>query len=204
MPELANAFNRAGIAWRCINGLLGLDYTPEISVTDENTVKRPEAEKTWGEIGEWVQAASVKVALRYSRFGFLGNNYSGMLDLYSDYTMLQAQIGIHIEVLEMCDLNRMLETVTTDEIEEKKREIEEFFVISDDISADPLAKKPTQEQLDWSARVAAAQEKMVKEYDLDALAYYYHRSGGHRCTDYDDWQHTDTCKIQKEPGFLHG
>lgn len=120
----------------------------------------------------------MKATLRYCRFGFLGNNYSGMLDLYSDYTMLQAQTGIHIEVLEMCDLNRMLEAVTEEAVEAKKKEIEEFFIISDDVSVDPLAKKPTPEQLDWSARVAAAQEKMVEEFDLDALAYYYHGAPG--------------------------
>ncbi len=173
-PETANAFNRAGIAYRCVNGLLGMDYTPEISVTDENTAKRPEAKRAWKEIKEWVQAASVKAALQYCRFGFLGNNYSGMLDLYSDYTMLQAQTGIHIELLEMCDLDRMLRSVTDEETAQKRKEIEEFFVISDDVSADPLAKKPTEEQLNWSARVAAAQEKLVKEYNLDGLAYYYH------------------------------
>ena len=174
VPELSNAFNRAGIKFRCINGLLGLNYTPEISVTNENTENRPEAIKAWKEIEEYVLAAKVKAALSHCRFGFLGNNYSGMLDLYSDYTMLQAQTGIHIELLEMCDLNRMLEQVTEEQVEEKKKEIEEFFIISDDVSADPLAKKPTKEQLDWSARVAVAQEMMVKEYDLDGLAYYYH------------------------------
>lgn len=174
VPELSNAFNRAGIKFRCINGLLGLNYTPEISVTNENTENRPEAQKAWKEIKEYVLAAKVKASLSHCRFGFLGNNYSGMLDLYSDYTMLQAQTGIHIELLEMCDLNRMLESVTEEQVEEKKKEIEEFFVISDDVSADPLAKKPTKEQLDWSARVAAAQEMLVKEYNLDGLAYYYH------------------------------
>ena len=101
-----------------------------------------------------------------------------MLDLYSDFTMFQAQTGAHVEILEMCDLNRMLETVTEEEVAEKKKEIEEFFIISDDISADPLAKKPTPEQLDWSARVAVAQEKLVKEYNLDGLAYYYHGAPG--------------------------
>lgn len=178
VPELTNAFHRAGIACRCINGLLGMSDTPEISVTDENTAERPEAKRAWKEIGEWVQAAEVKAALQYCRFGFLGNNYSGMLDLYSDFTMIQAQTGAHIELLEMCDLDRMLREVTEEETEEKKREIEEFFVISDDISADPLAKKPTKEQIDWSARVAAAQERLVKEYDLDGLAYYYHGAPG--------------------------
>lgn len=174
VPEIANAFQRSGIAYRCVNGLLGMDYTPKISVTDENTKMRPEAQRAWKEIREWVQAAEVKAALQYCRFGFLGNNYSGMLDLYSDFTMIQAQTGAHIELLEMCDLDRMMEMVTEEEIEAKEREIAEFFVISDDVSADPLAKKPTREQLSWSAKVAAAQEKMVKEYDLDGLAYYYH------------------------------
>lgn len=178
VPELANAFNRAGIKYRQVNGLLGLDYTPEISVTDENTAERPEAIKAWQKIGEWVDAAKVKAALQHCRFGFLGNNYNGMLDLYSDFTMFSAQTGAHVEILEMCDLNRMLETVTNEEVEEKKKEIEKFFIISDDVSADPLAKKPTPEQLEWSARVAVAQEKLVKEFNLDGLAYYYHGAPG--------------------------
>lgn len=178
VPEIANAFHRAGIGYRCINGLLGMDATPEISAADENTAKRPEAKRAWKEIGEWVQAAGVKAALPYCRFGFLGNNYSGMLDLYSDFTMIQAQTGAHVELLEMCDLNRMMKAVTEEEINEKRKEIEEFFIVSDDVSADPLARKPSKEQLDWSAKVAAAQERLVKEYDLDGLAYYYHGSKG--------------------------
>ena len=38
------------------------DYTPEISVTDENTANRPEAIRAWQKIGEWVDAAKVKAA----------------------------------------------------------------------------------------------------------------------------------------------
>jgi L-arabinose isomerase len=176
VPELSNAFERAGIPYHCVNGLLGLNYTPEISVTDENTADMPQAIAAWEQINEWVKAAAVKATLRRSRFGFLGNNYSGMLDLYSDYTMLQAETGIHIELLEMCDLNRSLQNVTDEDVSHKTKEIQDFFVISDDSSADPLAKKPTPEQLEWSARVAAAQEKMVREFNLDGLAYYYHGS----------------------------
>ncbi len=174
VPELTNAFNRAGISCKIVNGLLGMDHTPEISLTDENTADRPEAKRAWEQISQWVAAASVKAGLRGSRFGFLGGNYCGMLDMYSDFTMFQGQTGAHVEILEMCDLNRQLESVTEAEVNEKKREIEEFFIIPDGKSADPMAKKPTPEQLDWSARVAVAQEKLVKEYDLDALCYYYH------------------------------
>ncbi len=174
VPEFANAFNRAGITYSIINGLLGLDQTPEISLANEVTVNRPEAIKAWQEIKEWVLAASVKAGLSHSRIGFLGNNYSGMLDMYSDYTMVQSQTGVHIEILEMCDLEEMLLLVTEDEILEKEKELKEFFVISDDVSADPLAKKPTKEQISWSAKVAAAQERLILKYDLDGLTYYYH------------------------------
>lgn len=178
VPEMTNAFNRSGIDCHIINGLLGLDYTPEISMTDENTASRPEAVRAWKQIEEWVLAASVKSGLSNARFGFLGNTFNGMLDMYSDFTMFQGQTGAHLEVLEMCDLNRMLETVTEEEVEAKKEEITEFFIISEDSPSDPLAQKPTPEQLEWSAKVAVAQEKLVKEYDLDALTYYYHGAPG--------------------------
>ena len=178
VPELTNAFHRAGITSYVVNGLLGLRETPSISLTDEVTQERPEAVKAWKQIEEWILAAKVKRNLQGSRFGFLGNTYSGMLDMYSDFTMFQAQTGAHVQILEMCDLDRMLKEVTDREVGEKLKEIGEFFVISEKSSSDPLAKKPTSEQLEWSARVAAAQERLVKEFNLDALTYYYHGAPG--------------------------
>ncbi|WP_135548257.1 L-fucose/L-arabinose isomerase family protein [Paenibacillus cymbidii] len=178
VPELANALNRAGIAFRVVNGLLGLDETPAISLADEATADRPEAIRAWREIGEWARAASVPRTLRHARFGFLGNTYSGMLDMYSDFTMIQAQTGLHVEVLEMCDLDRMLRDVTEADVREKLDEVRAMFAISGDSPSDPIARKPTDEQLDWSCRVAAAQEKLVRAYDLDALSYYYHGAPG--------------------------
>ncbi len=92
VPEIANAFNRPGIAFRVVNGLLGLDYTPVGSLTNEVTNQRWEAKRAWRKNTEWIRAASVVRTLRSSRFGFLGNTYSsGMLDLYSDFTLLQAK-----------------------------------------------------------------------------------------------------------------
>lgn len=183
VPELSNAFHRAGIAYRVVNGLLGLTKTPEISMTDEVTSERPEAIRAWEQIKEWVLAAKVKRNLQGARFGFLGNTYSGMLDMYSDFTMLQGQTGAHLQVLEMCDLDRHLQTVTEEEIAEKRKEIEAFFTISEDAAADPLAQKPTEEQLNWSAKIAVAQEKLVEEFDLDALTYYYHGAPGNHYED---------------------
>ncbi|HEX5692009.1 MAG TPA: hypothetical protein VFX76_18470, partial [Roseiflexaceae bacterium] len=82
-PELANTFNRAGLPFRVVNGLLGLEATPEISLADEVTDGRPEAIRAWREIEGWARAAGVKRTLQHSRFGFLGNTYGGMLDMYS-------------------------------------------------------------------------------------------------------------------------
>ncbi|MDQ0921116.1 L-fucose/L-arabinose isomerase family protein [Paenibacillus sp. V4I5] len=178
VPEFANVFNRAGIPFRVVNGVLGLDYTPAISLTNEVTHKRPEAVRAWREIEEWVKAAGVPRTLQHSRFGFLGNTYSGMLDMYSDFTMISAQTGLHVEVLEMCDLDRMLREVTPQEVKAKLAEVHEMFQISGDSPSDPIAKRPTDEQLEWSCKVAAAQEKLVRAYDLDALSYYYHGAPG--------------------------
>ncbi|NQX57806.1 L-fucose/L-arabinose isomerase family protein [Paenibacillus qinlingensis] len=178
VPEFANVFNRAGIPFRVVNGMLGLDYTPAISLTDEVTRERREAVCAWKEIEEWVRAAGVPRTLQHSRFGFLGNTYSGMLDMYSDFTMISAQTGLHVEVLEMCDLDRMLREVTPQDVKQKLDELQDMFQISGDSPSDPIAKKPTKEQLEWSCRVAAAQEKLVRAYDLDALSYYYHGAPG--------------------------
>jgi L-arabinose isomerase len=174
VPELTNALHRAGIRCRVVNGLLGLEENPAEAVADEVSAHRPEARRAWEEIGQYIGAAGVGRALRGARFGFLGNNYSGMLDLYSDFTMVQAQTGIHVDVLEMCDLDQMLARVTQEEREEKRRQVRAMFQISGDSDADPLARKPTQAQMDWSCLVAAAQEKLVRACGLDALAYYYH------------------------------
>lgn len=178
VPEFSNAFNRAGIPFRVVNGLLGLDHTPAESMTNEATHDRKEAQRAWKEIEEWVRAASIPRTLQHSRFGFLGNTYSGMLDMYSDFTMIQAQTGLHVEVLEMCDLDRMLQAITSEQIKNKLEEVHEMFRISGDSPSEPIARKPTDDQLEWTCKVAAAQEKLVREYDLDALTYYYHGAPG--------------------------
>ncbi|MEI7026045.1 hypothetical protein [Paenibacillus sp. y28] len=51
-----------------------------------------------------------------------------------------------------------------------------MFEISGDSPADPIAKQPSAQQLEWSCRVAVAQERLVRERSLDALTYYYHGS----------------------------
>jgi L-arabinose isomerase len=177
-PEFANTFNRAGMPFRVVNGLLGLRATPDISLADEVTYQRPEAVRAWREIEAWARAAGVKRTLQHSRFGFLGNTYSGMLDMYSDFAMIQAQTGLHVEMLEIGDLARLLADVSPQDVAAKRAEVLDMFEISGDSPSDPIARRPTDEQMEWSCRVAAAQEKLAREFDLDALAYYYHGAPG--------------------------
>ena len=179
IPEISNAFNRSGIVFRSVNGLLGLDHTPAFAKADENTSNRPEAIKAWKDIEDWCMAATVKRTLSHARFGFLGGYYSGMLDMYSDLTMLQAQTGIDVEILEMSDLDAYLQSVNNDDTEKMLETINTFFEISGDSPSDPIAKAPTKDQLDWAARIAAAQEKMVLDRDLDSISFYYHGRNDH-------------------------
>ncbi|MCY0888285.1 MAG: L-fucose/L-arabinose isomerase family protein [Alicyclobacillaceae bacterium] len=178
VPEISYAFHRANIPFRVVNGLLGMDDTPGISLTNEVTRRRPEAQSAWLQIRDWIKAASVVRNFRRGNFGFLGNTYNGMLDMYSDFTLIQAKLGIHVEILEMCDLNELLRTVTEEEVRLKLEETQELFEISEEVPADPIAKKPSAEQLRWSAKIAVAQEKLVVSRNLDALAYYYHGTTG--------------------------
>lgn len=180
VPEIANAFIRAGIPFRVVSGLLGLNKTPDISLADEMTDQHPEAIAAWKEIEDWVHAAGVVRTLKTGRMGFLGHTYPGMLDMYSDFTVIQSQTGMYVEILEMCDLARIVTRVSEAEKKKKLDEVKQMFVISEDSPSDPLAKKPREDQLDWSCTVAVAQEKMAREFDLDALTYYYRGDNGNK------------------------
>src|SRR5579859_6573569 len=94
VPEIACAFVRAGIPWNMISGTLFDDP------------------RAWGEIRAWCAAAAVAREVRDARIGFLGHTYPGMLDMYTDFTMAHAQLGSHIELLEMDDLQQRVTAVT--------------------------------------------------------------------------------------------
>jgi L-arabinose isomerase len=169
VPEISGALARAAIPFRQVTGML--EPEPDVSSPSE---------LAWAEIKEWCEAAQVVRALRRSHLGYLGHPYPGMLDMYSDFTQHQAQLGTHIEVLEMCDLDARVSAATEAEIVRKGEETRRIFEISEDSPSDPLAKKPTPEQMDWACRVAVGLDHLVEDFDLDGLAYYYRGVGGNR------------------------
>src|SRR5207245_1072096 len=102
-------------------------------------------------------------ALRTSRIGVLGHTYPGMLDMYTDPTMVTAQTGAHIEILEMCDLDRCVSAAGDGEVAAKLAIAREIFTL-ENVDAG---------QLEWAARVAAGLDRLVADFDLQALTYYY-------------------------------
>ena len=178
VPEIKNALDRAGIGSRIVNGLLGMETSHPGAAADEVTAHRPEAVRAWKEIGQYAAAAGVKRAMAASVFGFLGGNYPGMLDLYSDFTLLQKTFGLQVAPLELCELSACLEGVSRAETEEKLAEIGRVFRIEGASPSDQIAGAPDPEALLWAARMSCAEEKLAERAGMDALAYYYHGEGG--------------------------
>jgi L-arabinose isomerase len=151
VPEISNAFERADIPFNVVSGMLYED------------------EEAWREIEEWCRAANAVRTLRGSRFGFLGHTYPGMLDMYSDFTMHHAQLGLHVEILEMDDLKDHVDNAPDAAVAAKAEEARETL---------ELDESGAEETLDWAARVSAGLDGLVEEAGLDALAYYYRGTNG--------------------------
>ena len=137
-------------------------------------VDDPIAEK---EISRWCDIAKVLHDLKRARIGHFGHPIEHMLDMQTDHTALTAAFGCHIVQTEADELLKLEETVTEEEIENKKIEILNLFDTPDPKS-DPITEKLTENDLQVAARVAVALDKFVNAYNLDGLAYYYEGQGG--------------------------
>jgi L-arabinose isomerase len=145
LPEMANAFRRCGIDTRSVSGYL-------------------EEDAAWTKIASWVRAAGVRGALRHGRHGLLGHLYPGMLDVATDLTSVPAQLGGHIEVLELDDLRVRVENVTEAETDSRVALAREIFDIDASVVEDDLR---------WGARVSVGLDRLVEDFALDSLAYYH-------------------------------
>ena len=158
VPEIAGALTRARIPYSTVTGTLA------------------DGDAAWIALRQWLDAARAVHDLRTARIGFLGHTYPGMLDMYSDLTQVQAQTGAHVEVLEIDDLVARVESAALDAIERKHDEIEEVFDLAEP-GSDPIAAEITPEIFDWSARVAVGLDRLVDDFELDGLTYYYRGVG---------------------------
>ena len=150
VPEIANVFQRAGIKFHQITGVLHHD---------------PEA---WTEIEEWVEAAKVANIMAHNRLGAMGHYYSGMLDIYTDITLQLAIFGGHIEIIEVDELSALRREISESAIINRVSEFHQRFDIQADCSDYELAR---------AAKTSLALDKLVEKYDLGSLAYYYKGTG---------------------------
>jgi L-arabinose isomerase len=150
VPEIANVFNRTGIKFNQVTGMLHHD------------------EECWNEIKEWVEAAKVANIMAYNRLGCMGHYYSGMLDIYTDLTLQYAYFGGHIELIEVDELAALRKDVTKNEIDERVELFHQTFDVQNDCSPDELEK---------AAKTSVALDKLVARYNLGSLAYYYKGTG---------------------------
>lgn len=124
-----------------------------------------------------VRIARVLRALRTGRIGLMGHVYEGMLDMNSDPTMFDAKFGMHVEHLELDDLDACVRDVSDPEIDDHVALIRRLFDFPAP-GSDPLAGEVDPEELRWAARVSLGMERLVGRFSLDALSYYYRGLAG--------------------------
>lgn len=146
VPEIANVFNRCGVQFQQVTGMLHND---------------PEC---WNEIAEWIDAVKVAHTMFNNRLGCMGHYYSGMLDIYTDLTQQYAFFGGHIELLEVAELASLCKSVESGEVKQRLLLFKEAFDIQPDCSAEELQK---------AAVTSIALDKLVVRYKLGSMAYYY-------------------------------
>jgi L-arabinose isomerase len=150
VPEIANVFARSRIPFHQVTGMLENDPI------------------AWKEIGDWVDAARVAHIMEHNRLGLMGHYYSGMLDIYTDLTSLNACFGGHMEILEVEELVTLCAAVTADEIKTRVTLFQDTFDIQSGCAADELA---------LAARTSVALDRLVAKHQLGSMAYYYMGTG---------------------------
>jgi L-arabinose isomerase len=129
-------------------------------------------ERAWQRILDWCKVARAYAAVRSARIGLMGHVYEGMLDMNADPTTFDARFGMHCEHLEMDDLQVRVDAVTEGEVADKLEQIHALFDFPAP-GSDPIAGPADPEDVAWSARVACGLDRLVADFGLDGLAYYY-------------------------------
>jgi L-arabinose isomerase len=89
--------------------------------------------------------------------------------VYTDTTLQSAVFGTHIELLEMCELKALRDSVIENELSAKLIEFNERFDVSP--QCDPA-------ELERAARTAVALDKLIVAHKLGSMAYYYEGNAG--------------------------
>ncbi|MBL4676035.1 MAG: arabinose isomerase [Mucilaginibacter sp.] len=150
VPEIANVFQRVGIKFHQVTGMLENDATCDKGVE------------------EWIEAAKVAHIMQNNRMGCMGHYYSGMLDIYTDLTLQIKYFGGHFEHIEVEELTALKNEVTQAEAEQRVIELRQKFDVQDDCTEPELLR---------AARTSVAIDRLIAKYQLGSFAYYYKGTG---------------------------
>lgn len=150
VPEIAGVFNRSGIPFYQVTGMLHDDPV------------------VWKEVEDWISAAKVANIMYHNNLGVMGNYYGGMLDIYSSFTLHCAVLGGHIQIIEADELSAIRRQVTGQEIKDKLKVFAEAFDVQPDCSAFELER---------AARTSVALDRLAAKYRLGSMAYYHKGTG---------------------------
>jgi L-arabinose isomerase len=150
VPEIANVFNRAGVDFHQVTGILEGDAV------------------VWKEIDQWIEAARVASIMAHNRMGLMGHYYNGMLDIASDITLQVATFGGHMEIVEVEELAALRRDIPEKLAIERVAKFREVFEVQPDCSEEELLR---------AARTSLALDQLVENKQLGSLAYYHMGSG---------------------------
>ncbi len=150
VPEISNVFRRCGIDFHQVTGMMDA------------------GDEAWTEIADWIAASQVAHRMEHNRLGVMGHYYSGMLDIYSDLTLQSSVFGTHVEIVEVDELAALRREVSAEAIAARVAGMREAFDVQSDCS---------EAELERAARTSVALDRLVAEYRLGSLAYYYKGTG---------------------------
>ena len=129
-------------------------------------------EKAQEEIASYCRIAHAIHDLRYARIGTIGRVLETMYDMYVDPALITRSFGCHVIPMESKEIYSQFREVDDDELLTMRERILEFFDTPEP-GADAIAEKVSESDLLFSARTAAALERMIDKRELTGLAYYY-------------------------------
>jgi len=154
VPEIANVFNRAGVHFHEITGVIDNDPA------------------CWEQVDGWIDAARVASGMANNRLGLMGHYYGGMLDIYTDLTLQCATFGTHIEMIEIEELAKLRQDAGAGDVAKR---VTEFYKVFDVQSGCPRAA------LTESARTSLALDRLVEKHALGSIAYFQKGTGVPAC-----------------------
>ena len=170
VPEIACAFARSRIDFHVVTGVLGV----EGGRFREAPPVHPDSQRAWQEIEAWVRAASGRQPAQAQPHRFPGPHLSrACWTCIATSPSTPPNWARTSKCWSSATWRSGCPRRPSAPWQPNARRPQRIFDISQDSPSDPLARAPKPEQMEWACRVAVALDRLVADFDLHGLAYYY-------------------------------